>query len=485
MDVEKLIKDPIGALLGEESGGSSGGGGVDTSDATATAADVSAGAVFYGASGRDTGTMPDVTPTKSENVVTVPAGRIREKQTVTVAEAKEPTVDGNVVTVHKGYVKSEKTVSVEVDKVEFYQCADVAQGAQYYEVSGATAFPECNGNYYLTDIISPIDGVSPVHKHETKTMYLFGAYEIVQITPDYTGNSGNLYHAYGYTGGTFPASGWEDVDSTDYGLSVALKTAPPTEKTWSGYKAVWSDKDGYTLEETATAGLSYGTGFTPKLGGIYNETATIEITKLFEAVKPITTNDTACLIYIDGTILSNQALAPNAHAVTFGSGVSVQGGYLVLPDADNGRITTLSKLDGFGGNLKEWTWDFFFVSDASYLCSSGRSNDYWALEGQPGSSLYFRGQDLTGKKLGVNYIQNELVGVSMQWDDGILHVWDKGKYVGACTPTFTSSIGISMGLGNDTDAGTNRMVDKLKLFRFSQKARYTPGVDFELPEGFI
>lgn len=32
---------------------------------------------------------------------------------------------------------------------------------------------------------------------------------------------------------------------------------------------------------------------------------------------------------------------------------------------------------------------------------------------------------------------------------------------------------------------SNYTKDKIKLFRFSNKARYTPGVNFELPEGFL
>lgn len=381
-------------------------------------------------------------------------------------------------------------ISAEVG-VQFYLCADVVQGAagaQYYEVSGATAFPDCNGKYYLTDIISPIDGVAPVWKHETKTMYLFGAYAVVQITPDYSGDSGNLYHAYNYTGGTFPATGWSDVDEVDFGLKVTLKTSAPTEKTWSGYKAVWSDADGYIFEETATDGLEYGTGFTPAVGSIYNSDATITVAKLFEKTKPITYNDTSCLIYIDGTSVSNQALAPNKHEVTFGSGVTASDGYLQIPNTEDGRIKTTSKYDGFGGTLKQWTWDYYFIADGTYLSISGRSNEYWCIEchNGEGTYLYFRGQNTSTKRLPVTYTKNELIGLSMQWDDGVLHVWNKGTYIGQCAPTFLASEGVDLGINTDTGGGrVEYMPDKIKLFRFSNKARYTPGVDFELPAGFV
>ena len=218
--------------------------------------------------------MPELRKIESDAEFTPPEGSVvqffAEEDDKIVIKAKKS--DGTVSTLSGGGGGS---------SMEFYQCADVTQGAQHYEVSGATAFPDCNGNYYLTDIISPIDGVSPVWKHETKEMYLFGAYEIAQITPDYTGNSGNLYHAYGYTGGTFPASGWEDVDSTDYGLKVSLKISEPTEKIWSGYKTVKVDGF-YTFEETLTTGLSYDL-MTPSIGNIYNSDASAKIASLLTA----------------------------------------------------------------------------------------------------------------------------------------------------------------------------------------------------------
>ena len=59
-----------------------------------------------------TGTIPTVTASMSDNVVTVPSGHIASAQTLTVAEMSEPTVSKNVVTVSKGYNKSQKTVTI-------------------------------------------------------------------------------------------------------------------------------------------------------------------------------------------------------------------------------------------------------------------------------------------------------------------------------------------------------------------------------------
>jgi hypothetical protein len=253
-------------------------------------------------------------------------------------------------------------------------------------------------------------------------------------------------------------------------------------KTWSGYKAIWSDEYGYSFSETLTDGLSYGSAFEPIPGGVYDRDVMVEVSELFEAVRPITTNDNACLIYIDGSSLTNQALAPNKHEVTFGSGVSLQDGYVITPNNSSGVITTTAQSDGYGGALSEWTWDFYFVSDGTTLEISGHTSYGWCIMGGPGGNLHFRHK---GGELAVPYNANELVGMSLQYDNGVIHVWSKGVYKGSIAKVMPNCAGKSFGIGWNAYGDYDRMTDKIKLFRFSNKARYTPGVDFELPDGFI
>lgn len=366
--------------------------------------------------------------------------------------------------------------------MDFFQCTAIygPKTVSGFIVAGAGT-TAVNGNYAPTELTTEEGGI--IYKHETAEYYYFemwGEKGICNSPTDYP-SSGLYYNMYdeGWQVGT----GAADAPTVTAG-TVTINADVP--KTWDGNRAVYTEADGYTFEDTVTTGLVYGGGLVPEVGKIYNADAKILVSKLFETVKPITTNDTSCLIYIDGTSLTNQALAPNKHDVTFGSGVAMSPEGLVLPADDSGRITTQARIDGFGGSLTEWTWDFYFLSDASMLDCSGHSSYGWVLEAQGnGDEIYFRGQNTSGKTLGVTYTQNELVGLSMQWDNGILHVWNKGKYVGTCTPTFADRTGKSFGIGCDYDSGMERSVDNIKLFRFSNKARYTPGVDFELPEGFI
>lgn len=87
--------------------------GIDTSGATVTADKMLEGVKAINADGEIvTGTIKTVTASLSENKVTVPAGYIATAQTLTVTEMTEPTLTANVVTIAKGYNKAQKTVTV-------------------------------------------------------------------------------------------------------------------------------------------------------------------------------------------------------------------------------------------------------------------------------------------------------------------------------------------------------------------------------------
>ena len=361
----------------------------------------------------------------------------------------------------------------------YYQCTAVygPRKVDGFIVSGA-GNPAVNGNYLPTDLRTEED--TPIYKHETAEYYYFemwGEKGICTSPTDYPGNG--LYYNM-YDEGWYPGSGGAEPAPTVTAGQITVDADVP--KTWSGYGVYWSEDEGYKFSETLTTCLSYGTGLTPELGKVYDAHAKVEVSKLFEAVKPITTNDTACLIYIDGTSLSNQGKAPNKHEVTFGSGVSLQNGYVNMTNDESGQILTTARSDGYGGSLTEWTWDYYFLSDANSLDCSGDSRYGWCIEGNPGQELYFRGHS---KKFGVVRQQNQLVALSLQYDNGNVHVWNSGKYVKRFAWDAPNCDGMPFGIGCIADGDYDRMADNIKLFRFSNKARYVPGQDFELPEGFI
>lgn len=130
--------------------------GVDTSDATATAGDVSAGLVFYNAEGRQTGTLEDVTATLDGATVTVPAGRIKTKQALTVPASSGATVNGNTVTVGKGYLADDVYTSVASGSVAISgQIVTVSEGYVNSETktveSGSVALDETQNKVIISE----------------------------------------------------------------------------------------------------------------------------------------------------------------------------------------------------------------------------------------------------------------------------------------------------------------------------------------------
>lgn len=68
--------------------------------------------------------------------------------------------------------------------------------------------------------------------------------------------------------------------STGYYKCASVDT---TAKTWTGYKAVLSDGV-YSFEDTVTEGLSYGTVYTPRINGIYNDDAIVKAAGLYTGI---------------------------------------------------------------------------------------------------------------------------------------------------------------------------------------------------------
>lgn len=188
-----------------------GGGGIDTSDATATAAQILNGVTAYVKGVKITGNIKTVTATLTDNVVTVPSGYIAQTQTLTVAEMSEPAVSANVVTIGKGYNKAQKTVTIpEATITNDGETATISAGyvktPQQFNLGGGggeTKFYEC---------------ASCIPSAEAHTQYSF----------------------------TLSGADYEEANGT-YVRERYVENIP--EDAESAVAAIWKNDNGYTLVE--------------------------------------------------------------------------------------------------------------------------------------------------------------------------------------------------------------------------------------------
>ena len=211
-------------------------GGVNTSDATATEADILYGKTAYVANGKVTGTIGASNPTVTENDVTIPKGYIEEERTITVGNA----VNGSQIRPST----TEQTINagsfllgdVVIEGSESLVAKNISAGESIFGVSGT----------FTSDATATASDIA-----KDKTAYVNGE----KIVGTATGGGG--------------AVEFYKCSSTDVSAN-----------TWSGYKAAMSNGI-YTFEESVTEGLTFGNGYTPAPGFIYNSDATMLISNMW------------------------------------------------------------------------------------------------------------------------------------------------------------------------------------------------------------
>ena len=302
--------------------------GTDTTDATATASDILQDKTAYAKDEKITGTIPTVTASMSDNVVTVPKGYVKSAQTLTVGTALNAftiTPAANAQVISKGsYLKGEVTVAGDTNltaaniksgvtifnvartyegestggtSAEYYKCASVDTGGVITDgktltVSGCMWGSYYNGTYALQD--ESATGYDRVWVHSD------GRYALKY----YTGISyiGNTNGGWGFFDLTYPnmdpdylceyddANPWEHTiwqnaeNGEEDNINIVPSTTTVPGNTWSGYKAVFDSTAGtWSFESDVTEGLTY-TSVTPIVGGIYSPDALVIVSSLWNGI---------------------------------------------------------------------------------------------------------------------------------------------------------------------------------------------------------
>ena len=240
--------------------------------------------------------------------------------------------------------------------MEFYRCAEVFGPSKIsgFSVSGAGT-TEVNGNYFPSE--ETVSEVQEIYKHENSDFYLYriGNYWYIAYTMQAT-------YAH-YT--SYNLDGWyEDYLGASPAPTVSKRnflSGEETPKTWNGYKAILEDGV-YSFESSLSSGLTYGTGYTPKVGSIYSEDAMIRVGGLFSDV--INRFENPSNLFALDSSKGVQELVQGISPTQVGSGEVLQGGEFcfdstraldypigsslsALKDLSRCKITNVSKIPLF------------------------------------------------------------------------------------------------------------------------------------------
>lgn len=216
-------------------------GGTFTSDATAEAEHILAGKTAYVDGKKITGTIEELmfSAPGPTNIIHISHGYNPSDKEITVGTA----VDGGFLTPgttsHTIPESSYLTSPLVIEGDSDLTASNIKSGISIFNVSGT----------FTSDATATASDIA-----NGKTAYVDGQ--------KVTGTGGGTYF-YKCAGVTVAPEG--------------------VSKTWQGYKAILVDGS-YEFETTATTGLSYGAGYTPVIGKIYNSDATIRVASMWSGL---------------------------------------------------------------------------------------------------------------------------------------------------------------------------------------------------------
>lgn len=228
--------------------------------------------------------------------------------------------------------------------------------------------------------------------------------------------------------------------------------------TWTGYKAVLNSGV-YSFESTVTSGLTYGSGYTPAVGSIYDDGALVYISGLWNGIP------------VDGLVfhasLSSGQAETGQTIQQHGSGIA----YTTYKGIPCVHLTDLSSLyvandggiSGIPSGNSPWTM-------AAWCCLSNKGDSYGNVPfgfGQYdiGAFLWFSGPYDDVQNIAVNIYNNQGFNtgsiftldtwyhMAVTWDGTTMRTYIDGTAGNTSTPTLNmSNTRIFMGAYNDAES---------------------------------
>lgn len=224
------------------------------------------------------------------NVVDVSSGYYSETQQITIGTAIEGqtiTPGNEEITIPAGSYLNDDIV---IDKVPegnttFYKCLEIKGSAAPKILIGVERIGSDSsaGKYYIyTEIENPNVPGSTIYKHESQDFYIYELsekYWLCNSVFDWEGYE--MPYDWKLDSDT-PVGYWTESGKKCEGIYQENND----EDTWLGSEAIKTEDGHYVFSEEISEGLTYGTGYTPVVGRIYNKDATINVNKLWQGIVP-------------------------------------------------------------------------------------------------------------------------------------------------------------------------------------------------------
>ena len=194
--------------------------------------------------------------------------------------------------------------------------------------------------------------------------------------------------------------------------------------TWTGYKAVLSEGV-YIFEDIATAGLTYGTAYTPIVGSIYNHNATVMVSKLWSGPPVIPTDGLvfyAPLSERSTTADTGQSLAYDGD-ITFSTYKGIAAAHFDYACITTGTIASSGLDDGFTLSLFFSNDNFRNNSVMAHMGEwDGSGGDWWGVQSDNGNARIFY-QDHIASGSQTQLENNKWYHIVYQQNGGMAKAW--------------------------------------------------------------